>query len=159
MDSETKVFPTTKGTSRIAQGICLAGFVVTAITLVGMTLALVQPAYRSDWFWFRVFWLVFLSALCWGSVYGFLCPPLTGRVAPKGAGGVMPVMTMIVFCYSLASVVLMIAQALLSRIEWLSRVHLAVQIGMGGIAAVMVLLLVIPVLQAGKDGRHQNPRD
>jgi len=143
----------------MTQGVCLAGFVVTAITLVGITLALVPPTSRSDWFWLRLVWMVFLSSLCWGGVSGFLMSSLSARLSPKGIGGVTPAISMVVFWYSVASGVLMLVQALLSGIAWLSRVHLAVQIGMGGIVAVILLLMLIPLLHAETDKQRHNPKE
>lgn len=155
MHSDANAHSSTNSASRKALAICLAGFAVTALALVGMTLALVPEASRSNWFWFRLAWMAFLSALCWGSVYFFRLSSLTGIALPRGAGGVTPAMAMVVIWYSVASAVLMIAQALLSGIEWVSRVHLAVQIGMGGLVAVVLLLLLIPLLQNGVRGKFQ----
>ncbi len=151
MDSDTKDLLSAQDKSRKMQSICLAGFVVTAITLVGITLALVPSVSRSDWFWLRLVWMTFLSALCWGSVYGFLCSSLTGNLSLKGIGGLVPSISMLVFGYSVASTVLMGAQALFSGIEWVWRAHLAVQIGMGGIVVIVLLLMLVPLLQAEKD--------
>lgn len=154
MDSDTNGPLSAKDKSRKLQGICLASFVVTAITLVGITLALVPAVSRSGWFWLRLVWMTLLSALCWGSVHGFLRSSLSGNLSQNGIGGLVPARFMVVFWYSVASIGLMVTQALLTGTEWVWRLHLAVQIGMGGIVAIVLLLMLVPLLQSERDKRR-----
>jgi hypothetical protein len=60
---------------------------------------------------------------------------------------------MVVFWYTVASAVLMVTQALLSGIAWVWRVHLAIQVGMGGVVAIVLLLMLVPLIQCKDDSR------
>jgi hypothetical protein len=141
------------------QTTCLAGFIVTAAVAIALPLVLIPTASRSDLFWFKVLWAVFLTGVVWLSLYSYFAGPLNPDEPRKGVGGVAPILAIGGFCYAAISLALMVVLSFLPNVEWLDRLHMAVQIVLGAAAVLLALFLRINLVFAERKdgGAKQNP--
>ena len=141
--------------------ICLAGFAVTAAVAIALPLVIIPTASRSDLFWFKILWAVFLAGVVWLSLYSYFAAPLSPDESRKGVGGVSPILAIGGFCYAAISLALMIVLSFLPKVDWLDRLHMAIQIILGAVAILLALFLRINlVFGERKDGgAKQNPTE
>ena len=139
--------------------VCLAGFVVTAALVAALTIVLIPTASRSDMFWFKILWAVCLAGVAWLCLYTFFAAPLSPDEPRKGVGGVAPILAIGGFFYAAISLALMIVLSFLPKLEWLDRLHMAIQIVLGAAAILLALFLRINLVFAERKdgGTKQNP--
>jgi len=137
----------------------LAGFILTAVVIVALTPVLIPIAGRSDMFWFKMLWAVFLAGVVWLSLYNFFATPLSPDEPRKGVGGVTPILAIGGFCYATTSLMLMIVLSFLPKVEWLDRLHMALQIILGAAVILIALFLRINLVFAERKdgGAKQSP--
>jgi len=64
----------------------------------------------------------------WGSLYIFLTAPLRLSEPRKGVGRIAPAIVGVVMGYAVISLTLLVVSSVLPDVDWLRRIHLAIQI-------------------------------
>ena len=148
-------------TLRRLRTLVIAGFIITTTFVFALPIVLIRASSRSDMFWFKILWAVFLAGVVWLSLYSFFAAPLNPDEPRKGVGGVAPILAIGGFCYAAISLALMIVLAFIPKAEWLDRLHMAVQIILGAVAILLALFLRINLVFAERkdSGAKQNPTE
>ena len=130
---------------------CVAGFIITVGTIGALSVVLAPPSVRSIAFYLRILWAEMLGIAVWGSLYALLAAPLCLGESKQGIGRVAPAVVGVVIGYAILSLALLVASSVLPNIDWLSRIHLAVQIVLAAVALVTILLMGIAVVYGQRD--------
>lgn len=88
----------------VAAGI---GCFVTSLSIIVIALTWIEPADRSEYFWQRIAWTVFLVALAWAYVGGFFSLLVRRHRSVKGWGAILPGLGVAIFLYVASSLLLM----------------------------------------------------
>lgn len=131
---------------------CVVGYLLSLALCVFLSLILIPELSRSAHFWPKVCWLTFLATVFWLGVALFLLPlhrpALTRLGVPRIAPGIFCVTTL----YCIASATLLVLQSIYEKHSYLRRLHLAGQIVLFVVAAILVLAMGFPVLFAPRSG-------
>jgi hypothetical protein len=118
-----------------------AAFLISAAVIVALPVILLPEAHRGDRFWHRIAWTLFLAFLFW-SLRGAFVVLAAGRgKSAAGMAGVLPVITMVVTYYVVASFVLMIVHALVRAGNTADKIYLVLQILVVAAAATAIVLM------------------
>jgi len=149
------------GKQQVIRLTCCAGFVVTAVLASVLPIVLIRSSSRSDIFWFKILWAVFLAGVAWFSLYSFFAVPLSPDEPSKGGGRVSPILAIGGFCYAAFSIAVMIIISFLPKAEWLDRLHMAIQIVLGAAAILLALFLRLNLVfgERKEDTAKQNPAE
>lgn len=127
---------------------CIIASLLSAALCVSLPLLLIPEMSRSPHFWFKVGWLLFLSTMFWLAIGFFLLPLRRLASARLGVPRIAPAITYVVTLYCLLSAGLLVLGSVWNRYPYLNRLHLAGQIVLFACAAVLVLVLGLPVFFA-----------
>jgi hypothetical protein len=118
-----------------------AGFLLSAVVIVGIALVLVPAETRSDLFWPRTLWTVFLVGLAWGASGSYFSLSARRKANYREAGGIAPSLILVVIIYAVLSFAVMMLHANMRPGETSSRTHLFLQIGLAGGSALVLVFL------------------
>lgn len=121
-----------------------AGFVLTAVALVGVATLFVPEESRSPYFWQRVLWAEFLALLWWGGLTGFLFPSSRkSKLGARGFAGISPALFIVISGYVLISFVAMLVHASVGESDFSNRLHMILQIcGGAGLGILAVFFMI-----------------
>jgi len=119
--------------------VTIIGFLATIVAIVLVPLILIPVPDRSQYFWCRIAWAVFLAVLVWAFAGNQF-----SRTAIPSFGGVLPAYGVVVFFYAGFSFALMVAFAWFDHSQSGNRVHIAVQVIGTTVLVIVSALLVLP---------------
>jgi succinate dehydrogenase hydrophobic anchor subunit len=126
-----------------------AGFVLTAVVIVGAALLLIPQETRSQLFWPRVLWTVCLSGLIWGAGGSYFTIAARKRAQHREVGGIAPSFLVVVVLYAILSFAAMLFHATIPAGETSSRIHMLLQMSLAGVAAIILVFLNLARTHAG----------
>jgi len=106
----------------------IAGFFITAITVVILPLLVIPAEHRSEYFWFKILWVEVLAALAWGYLGGGIQAVLYSAIQGDRSAAVIPALGITVFSYIGLSLMILLSSSFASDNSWVNRYHLALQI-------------------------------
>jgi hypothetical protein len=123
------------------RAIAVAGWLISAIAIVGVAITFVPTPERSDYFWYRILWAEFLAGLVWGFTGGFITSSLFAKKSPRSQGGILPTLGVVVVIYAVLSLALMLKQAYTHETDFLDRFHLTLQIVLLAVTGILCVFL------------------
>lgn len=123
--------------------VLLFGWLVTAVAIAAVPILLTDSQTRSDYYWFRIGWVELLAALTWGYFLWFLKSADNPTTSQNRAGGGNAAVGIVVVVYSVTSCLAMLFHAFLPLSKEGDRTHMATQLTLLAVAAVVCALLQI----------------
>ena len=127
----------------------VAGFVLSALIIVAMAMVIVPSGVRTDLFWPRVLWTIFLSGLVWGASASYFTLSARRKAKHRETGGIAPSLMLVIIIYAVLSFATMLLQAAMPPGEAASRTHLFIQLGLAGASALVLVFLNLARSHAG----------
>jgi hypothetical protein len=118
-----------------------AGWLVTALATVLISVLIIPSQSRSPHFWHRVGWTEFLLLMFWGSVGFYLFTPRVSKDNVKRFGGIAPTISIVTAIYVALSFSAMLLHAFLPQSDISNRVHWIAQILLFSLAAMCAVFL------------------
>jgi hypothetical protein len=119
----------------------LAGWLITASTVLLVATILIPEESRSAYFWNRVCWTQFLVFLYWGSTGLYLLASGKSRDHVTRFGGIAPTISIVAGIYAMLSFAVMMIHAFAPVTDTGNRIHLIVQVVFFAGAALCVVFL------------------
>lgn len=126
----------------------VAGYIITAVGILGIGLTVVPVESRSHLFWPRVLWTEFLALLLWGTVFSFLHVASRREETGREIIGVLPGAKLVLIVYAGLSFLVMIGHAYMPETDIASRIHLVLQIALAVLAGILFAFLSISASSA-----------
>jgi hypothetical protein len=127
----------------------VAGFVLSALVIVAMATVIVPSGVRTDLFWPRVLWTIFLAGLVWGASASYFTLSARRKAKHRESGGIAPSLMVVTIIYAVLSFAAMLLHAALPPNETVSRTHLLIQLGLAGASAIVLVFLNLARSHAG----------
>lgn len=127
----------------------VAGFILSALIIVAMATVIVPSGARTDLFWLRVLWTIFLAGLVWGASASYFTLSARRKAKHREAGGIAPSLMVVITIYALLSFAAMLLHGAMPPSETASRTHLFIQLGLAGASALVLVFLNLARSHAG----------
>ncbi len=135
----------------------IAGFLITAITVVILPLLVIPAEHRSEYFWFKILWVEVLAALAWGYLGGGIQSILYSSVKGNRSAAVIPALGLTVFSYIGLSLMILISSSFLPDNSWVHRYHVAFQVFITFLFLIINIGLYTSAVIASRDLKTFSP--
>lgn len=131
----------------------IAGFLITAITVIILPIVVVPANFRSEYFWIKILWTEYLAIIVW--CYIGWAPTVISLSSKQEKGqeaAVVPGVGVVIFFYVGVSLFFLLSSAYAPDNEWLSRFQLARQI----ISTLIFFVICIGFYKVAKTANQDN---